>query len=269
MGLARWRSSDTAPGTACSGGAGAGDCLRMVLAGSLLVLLLWIFDAAIDSIFSGARSFGGSLLAPSLHGLADFPLVFSLAGCLLLQSRRLSRVRSALERAQQDALLKAERERTNVAALIDTIPNPIYYQDPSGRFLGCNTAFAEWLAQPRELIVGRTLMEIAPLQVCQVFRQQEPGPGAGTVCESTLRRGDGTLRDVIFYKNRLTDGAGQVGVLIDITQRKRAEEEIVGLNGALMQQAVELHQANRELEAFSHAISHDLRTPLTRISCSG
>jgi PAS domain S-box-containing protein len=258
--------SGTAPGTA---GAGKGDSSRLVLAGSLLVLLLWVLDAAIDAIFFGERTFSDYLFAPSPHELADFSVVFVLAGCLLLYSRRLSRVRDALERVQQDALLKAEKERAKVVALIDTIPNPIYYQDPSGRFLGCNAAFAEWLDRPRERIVGHTLTEIAPSQVCRVFRQQEPGPGAGTVCESPVLRGDGVLRDVIFYKTLLSDGAGEVGVMIDITERKHTEEGIAGLNDALLQQTLELHHANRELEAFSHAISHDLRTPLTRISCSG
>jgi light-regulated signal transduction histidine kinase (bacteriophytochrome) len=111
------------------------------------------------------------------------------------------------------------------------------------------------------------------MQMGRNFREKEPGPAQGTVHESTLLRGDGELRDVIFYKSMFSDGAGEnggvVGVLIDITQRKRAEVEALGLNAALTQQALELHHANRELEAFSHAISHDLRTPLTRIYSSG
>ena len=171
----------------------------------------------------------------------------------------------------------AEQAATKEAALlqhlIDTIPNPIYHQDLSGRFLWCNTAFARWLAKPRELLVGRTISEVAPEQVCRVFLENEPGPGEGTVHECHLRRSDGELCDVIFYKSMFSDAdgdeAGVVGVIVEITERKRAEDEIVGLNAALMQQALELNQANRDLKAFSHAVSHDLRTPLTRVYSSG
>lgn len=57
--------------------------------------------------------------------------------------------------------------------------------------------------------------------------------------------------------------------MTETRQRKRAQQAILGLNASLTQQVHELHQANRELEAFSHAISHDLRTALTRIYSSG
>ena len=167
----------------------------------------------------------------------------------------------------------ARKEAALLQHLIDTIPNPIYHQDLSGRFLWCNTAFAGWLAKPRELVVGRTISEVAPEQVSQVFLDKEPWPERGTVQECYLRRGDGELCDVIFYKSMFSDhtgeGAGVVGFIIDITQRKRAEDEIIGLNAALMRQALELNRANRDLKAFSHAVSHDLRTPLTRIYSSG
>jgi PAS domain S-box-containing protein len=156
--------------------------------------------------------------------------------------------------------------------LIDTIPNPIFYKEPTGRFVWCNTAFAEWLDKPRELIIGRSISEVAPAQVSRVFRGIEPDLERGTVQECSLQHADGGVRDVIFYKSVFREASGErggvVGVIIDITTRTRAEQEIVGLNAALTQQAVELHQFNRDLESFSHAISHDLRTPLTRIYSS-
>jgi PAS domain S-box-containing protein len=55
------------------------------------------------------------------------------------------------------------------------------------------------------------------------------------------------------------------GTHMDITERKRAAEEIEKLNTDLACRAAELEAANRELEAFNYTVSHDLRSPLSGV----
>jgi PAS domain S-box-containing protein len=63
---------------------------------------------------------------------------------------------------------------------------------------------------------------------------------------------------------------GVVGVVFDVTDRKRAEDEAHQLNSELerrvQERTIELEEALREMNAFSYTIAHDLRSPLRTIA---
>ena len=84
---------------------------------------------------------------------------------------------------------------------------------------------------------------------------------------------DGTSRWIFARAWTVRNDAGEpermVGVNIDITERKKAELEVLRLNADLEQRVrdrtAQLESANKELEAFAYSVSHDLRAPLRGI----
>jgi signal transduction histidine kinase len=78
----------------------------------------------------------------------------------------------------------------------------------------------------------------------------------------------GVGRRALLLNARRIDREGTELILLaleDITDRRLAEENIKKLNADLQHNLDELASANKELEAFSYSVSHDLRNPLNRI----
>jgi PAS domain S-box-containing protein len=81
---------------------------------------------------------------------------------------------------------------------------------------------------------------------------------------------DGVDRHVVINARRLqqqdTDEPALLLTVSDITTRALAEQKVIELNRQLEGKVAQISDVNRELEAFSYSVSHDLRAPLRHIS---
>jgi len=187
----------------------------------------------------------------------DAPFVSPPAG----QFAELGELSEAIR--QLMAALAAHRKDLNdqlffLQNLIDTVPSPIFYKDADFRYLGCNRAFERYIGLNRSALLGKTVFEIAPAELAEVYQRADQelwATGASQVYEATVKYADGTLHDVIFYKSVFCGLSGQpaglIGVFLDITERKHAEED--------QRKALALaHAANEQVDNILRSVAGGL-----------
>ncbi|WP_448206903.1 PAS domain S-box protein [Azospirillum sp. sgz302134] len=118
--------------------------------------------------------------------------------------------------------------------LLDTVPVPIFIQDVSGFFTDANAALEEWLGLDRQALFGEMLADLAPgglAEQDEAANRELLSSGRTQSFESQIRCADGSLRDVMVSKAvycRSGDKpAGIVGAMVDISERKRAEQALL------------------------------------------
>lgn len=176
----------------------------------------------------------------ALHGAEDKIAGFAAGGVDYItkpfqQDEVLARISTQLSLRRQTMRLKAAKEelqcrQTMLDALLDSIPDPIYFKDMSNRYLGCNRAFERFSGRSGPELAGRTDEEALPPELAAVFSRQDQALLAACAAErreELLVRPDGgsSLFDVLKSPYIGEDGAplGLIGIWRNITGQKEAE----------------------------------------------
>ena len=210
------------------------------------------------------------------RGVADYVLKDRLA-------RLPEAVRSALrekqlreERARAVAGLRESEERYRT--LLDVAPVSMVIVDQQGRIALVNTQTEQLFGYLRQELLGQPVEQLIPERFRTEYIHQRGSFSAhrqarpmGTGHEFFACRKDGSEFPVEISLNPLHTAEGDfvIAAVLDITERKRAEQQIRQFNEELerrvAERTAELEAANKELEAFTYSVSHDLRAPLRHI----
>jgi PAS domain S-box-containing protein len=247
-------------------------------AGSLVAMrVARRFAKPLEELTRESERIGGmDLLAPVAQGPLTAPWreVVLLAQAQESMRQRLLESSSALERANaqleakvQERTLSLAHQVALVEALLDIIPNPIFYKGADSRFIGCNQAYEATFGISRQQFIGKRVSDLDYLPEQNRLTYQNEDEVVIRDCSRVSRDesfvfADGQLHHTLYsvtgFRNADGSPGGLIGMIVDVSDLKAAEREA--------REARALAEAASSAKAeFLANMSHEIRTPMNAV----
>ena len=191
-----------------------------------------------------------------------------------INERKLAEIES-LRKSEQLQSLSNELEN-----IIDSIPGLVFYKDTKNRYIRVNKYICDAHKMSKKQLEGLSLNDLYPREQAQAYYEDDLQVIRSRQSKINIDEpwGDRWVStSKIPYLNETGEVIGVIGVSMDVTERKLAEEELKKhrdhLEELVNERTMELDNAiiglkrsNQELEQFAYVASHDLQEPLRMVS---
>lgn len=174
-------------------------------------------------------------------------------------------VRDTTKRTKQQ--IELEQKNRFIESLLESMPNPIFYMNKEGIYLGANKLFRDLFNLNETEIIGKKVYDVNySFEESESYHQSDmlvlEGKEKLQIIERDIVLPNGDVINTIMTKMPYPDSNNNIGGLIasfiDITDRKKMEQELIMAKN-------KAEESDRLKTAFLNNLSHEIRTPLNAI----